>query len=76
MKDNVHLVNKNGIEIPEGILCTFGKKVQRGIFYFVGYLKEGETQVHVHYSSKRHDVDSIVSFQPVLNTVGRKIKQK
>lgn len=62
------------VEIPEGVLCTFGMKVNRGIQYFVGYRK-GDI-IRVHFGMTKHEIKNIFSYQPVLNLSGRKIYKK
>ena len=62
------------VEIPEGVLCTFGKKVNRGVQYFVGY-REGD-KIKVHFSMMRHEIKDVFSYQPVFNLNGRKIYKK
>ncbi len=72
MKEGRTAVN-NPSEIPEDVLCTFGRKVPRGIHYFVGYRKEDK--IHVHFSMKKFELNNIISYQYVLSTWNRIIKK-
>lgn len=76
MDKGVTLVNKDGAKIPNNTLCVFGKLAPRGMTYFIGFKREGEDVVRTHFSMKKHELEKIISFQPVLNTIGRTITQK
>lgn len=72
MRGELIIVSNGETEIPERVLCTFAKKVTRGVQYFVGYRKGDK--IHVHFSMKRHGLSDIVSYQYVLSPGNKMIK--
>ncbi len=68
------IIIKSVEEIPENILCVFGEKFPKGVKYVIGYRMGDEISV---YSSQRsRPLENIVTYQPVLNTQGKRIKRK
>jgi len=70
---NNRVTIKDESEIPESVLCTFGRKMSRGIHYFVGYRKGDK--IHTHFSMKRYDLNVIISYQYVISEGNRMIKK-
>lgn len=68
------IVIKNVNDIPENILCIFGERFPKGIKYTLGY-KIGD-RISVYSSQRSRPLDNIVTYQPALNTQGKRIKRK